>query len=128
MAETQILEDIQNKLKDLVTLNIVTVVGDVAYKQDGSNSEPVVNDGNNARCISSSINLLDGDIKTLIHEALTTDEFKNILDFHLSREKEGHNIIKGNIEALMELVKLARTVGVLSTDQEPKDQGAKNDG
>jgi hypothetical protein len=82
----RILQSIEN----LVTLNI----------------ETIVNDGDIAKKMSSTINLIDGDITTEFDIAFVTGDLKELRDYHTQREGQGHQIIKDNIEALEHLIQL----------------------
>jgi hypothetical protein len=56
--------------------------------------------------------LLQGDIKTSIaKEFVDGGPYASVRAFHQDREKQGNEIIKGNVEALMSLLGLAHAVG-----------------
>jgi hypothetical protein len=90
---TNLGERILQSIEDLVTLNIDTIVND-----DGT-----------AKIMTSTINLIDGDIKTEFDVAFVTGDLKELRDYHTQREAQGHQIIKDNIDALAKLIDLFST-------------------
>ena len=98
----ELLKKITESLKGLVTLQITTVVGQVAY--DSATDKTTVA---NAKVIRTVIDLLEGDIKTEIDEAFVTGALQALRDFHAEREKQGSAIVKANIEALEKLFDFA---------------------
>jgi hypothetical protein len=100
----EILKRIENGLKDITQLRIETVMGKLEIKEDRAidfipNQEV---DG-----IISKIDLIDGDIETQITEKFY-EKYPELVQFHLSREAKGHEIIEGNILALGTIVKTLR--------------------
>ncbi len=53
---------------------------------------------------------MQGDIRTILGEELLEDKYRCVREFHESREKEGHEIIKNNIETLTRLLGLAQSL------------------
>jgi len=51
----------------------------------------------------SQINLLTGDITTAMTEKFVVD-YKELRDYHMMRESQGHDIVKKNIEILTKIV------------------------
>jgi hypothetical protein len=99
-----ILKKIEMGLKDVTQLHIQTVMGRLEIKND-TEIDFVPNqelDG-----IISKIDLIDGDIKTQITEKFY-EKYPELVQFHLSREAKGHEIIEGNILALGTIVKTLR--------------------
>jgi len=109
MSAKSFIDLLEQKLTDLVSLNIITAVGPVSCTKIGDKITVKIPASDGSKCISSTINLLDGDIDTLIHDDFMSEKLKPVLDFHLEREKKGHEIIKGNINALKELLDLAKS-------------------
>ncbi|MDH5258123.1 MAG: hypothetical protein OEX07_08935 [Gammaproteobacteria bacterium] len=107
MSAASFINKLEESLTELVCLNIVTAVGPVSCAKNGNDITVKAPDG--IKCISSTINVLDGDIDTLIHDDFTSEKLKAVLDFHLEREKKGHEIITGNIKALVQLLELAKS-------------------
>ena len=109
---TSVMDAIRKHAQDLTSLKITTAVGNISYVDKGDEGFVVaIPAGAETRCMRSKIDLLDGDIETLIDEKFSSDENKHLMDFHLEREKQGQAIIKGNIEALKALVGLIRDIG-----------------
>jgi len=109
MTAKSFIDKLEQSLTDLVSLNIVTAVGPVSCVKIDDKINVKIPSSDGSKCISSTINLLDGDIDTLIHDDFMSDKLRPVLDFHLEREKKGHEIIKGNINALKELLDLAKS-------------------
>ena len=62
--------------------------------------------GEKPKTIETTINLLEGDINNSIDEAFLKDvELHPIRDFHAEQVKYGHEIIKGNVDVVVELAK-----------------------
>lgn len=97
----EVIERIKNAVNNLVTLEIVTAVGDVALK-DGKVS-PVIDYSKNPHVMLTRVNLLQGDITTVFHEEFVTGKYQGLRDFHTAREKEGYEMVKANIAALEKL-------------------------
>ena len=56
----------------------------------------------------SRIDLLQGDITTIYDPEFITGELTSLREFHQDREKQGQEIIQGNIKTLRDLVKLIK--------------------
>jgi hypothetical protein len=82
----------------LVTLEIVTVVG----TYDGKTNQP----GANSKMMRTRMNLLEGDRITEVDPEFVTGPLSSLRDFHAQAEKQGHDIIKGNIEAIEKMLGL----------------------
>ncbi|MCF6159179.1 MAG: hypothetical protein E3K32_11585 [wastewater metagenome] len=97
----EVIEKIKNAVNNLVTLEIITAVGDVMLK-DGKVS-PVIDYSKNPNVMLTRVDLLQGDITTVFHEEFVTGKYQSLRDFHAGREKEGYEMIKANIAALERL-------------------------
>ena len=86
-------ERILQSIENLVTLNINTIVDDAGIK----------------KTMTSTINLIDGDITTEFDIAFVTGDLKELRDYQTQREAQGHQIIKDNIDALGKLIDLFKT-------------------
>ncbi|MEJ2265034.1 MAG: hypothetical protein P8X95_16435 [Anaerolineales bacterium] len=102
-----ILEKITKALEDLVTLEIKTMVGEMTFNQSEAPNFPA-----KPKAMYSKINLLQGDITTVYDPEFVTGEYTNLREFHQEREKQGQEIIQGNIRALQSLVKLIKEEGL----------------
>lgn len=110
----KLYEKIENAVSDLTTLKVVTAVGDVdvsqtAVDQDGKKQITRGETYQNAKAILSTIDLIDGDISTVMDEAFVNDAgYASIRDEHLNRLQDAQDIVDKNIKTLLGMVK---TVG-----------------
>jgi hypothetical protein len=98
-------------VQELRTLNIVTVIGgswDSAGKQINIKPEDKV--------IATQVDLIGGDITTVFSEDFLKAPYDGVREFHAGREKEAHQIIEANINALRNLAKLI--VDLVANDRE----------
>lgn len=105
--ENTVFENIKKAINELVTLRIVTAVGEITKDEKGV---PVIDYSQNPRIILTSINLIQGDITTVFHEEFVTGKYQSLQVFHAAREKEGYELIKKNIEVLEKLYEVAKSV------------------
>lgn len=99
------LETLRQIFDNLVTLNVVTAVGDVDLSaQTTGDQRIVIKPG--AKVIWSSFDMVEGDIKTVIDPDFAGDAGKELRAFHEAREKQAQSIIKDNIDSLEKLLKL----------------------
>lgn len=107
-------DKIENAVSDLTTLKVITAVGDVdvsqtAVDQNGKKQVVRAETYQNAKAILSTIDLVDGDISTVMDEAFVTDEgYVGIRDDHLHRVQDAQDIVDKNLKTLLGMVK---TVG-----------------
>ena len=101
-----LLDKIKNSLNNLVTLEIVTAVGGI--KKEGEKVAPNL-DYQNAQMILTKIDLLQGDITTVVNEAFVTGPYSALRDYHEAKVKEGYEIVQKNIATLEQLAKLAKS-------------------
>lgn len=105
---------IENAVKDLTTLKVVTAVGDVTISQNsvtenGETRQTRTENYQNAKAILSTIDLIDGDIMTVMDEVFANETaYASIRDGHLERIKSAQEIVDKNVQTLLTLVK---TVG-----------------
>jgi hypothetical protein len=105
---------IENAVKDLTTLKVVTAVGDVTISQNsvtenGETHQTRAENYQNAKAILSTIDLIDGDIMTVMDEVFANEAtYASIRDEHLERIKSAQDIVDKNVQTLLTLVK---TVG-----------------
>ena len=76
----------------LVTLEIVTVVG----TYDDKINMP----GPSSKMMRTRLNLLEGDKITEVDPEFVNGSLSTLREFHAQAEKQSHDIIKGNIEAI----------------------------
>lgn len=107
MAES-LKEKVLKAFDNLVTLEIITAVGHLT--QPRPEEDPFgldIDFDRDPKIILTKINLLQGDIKTVYHEAFVTGDYAGLKAFHAKRESQGHDLIRQNIEILERLLKLA---------------------
>lgn len=107
-----IVDKINQSLADLVTLQIITVVGEVDLSSAATAS------GKAAR---TRISLLDGDITTELDPSFVGGEYDAVRQFHLAREEQGQQIIQANIATLTKLLELARDLATPSSGEGPQE-------
>ena len=100
-----LIKKIKNALENLITLEIITAVGQVDFNAENG---PDLDFGKDPKVILSKINLLQGDIKTVYDPEFITGNYGELKDFHKTREEMGHQMIKDNLDALMRLFNLAK--------------------
>lgn len=91
------------ELSKLTRLEIHTLVGNYTFVQNASGENTVIKNDSTADRMSSQINLLTGDITTAMTDKFVA-EYKELREYHTSREKEGHEIIEKNIKTLKSIV------------------------
>ena len=96
-----ILDKIQDAAKDLTTLEIKTLMGDLMIENDGSTVKFKPNQ--DIQGITSHIDLVDGDITTKITEDFY-NKYPELVQWHQSREVKGNEIIESNVETVGSLV------------------------
>jgi len=110
---------IEDRISRLTTLDIKTVVGDFKY---GMNEEVEPRADGEFKVMTSKINLIGGDISTNISNDLMDDKFKWLLEFHARKEEKGHEIVQGNIQAILSLYKLYKETRDLNYDETRVDE------
>ena len=75
-------------------------------KPDLAAPAPKAPDGKPDRKISTTFDLIGGDIETKMDEAYATGNLQDLRAFHQEREKEGHTVVENNAKALMQLIDL----------------------
>ena len=91
------------KLSNLARLEVNTLVGNFTFKEVSKTKTTIIQDSTKER-MTSQINLLTGDITTAMTEKFV-DEYKDLREYHLVRESQGHKIINQNIETLRKISK-----------------------
>ncbi len=89
-------------LSNLTRLETNTLVGKYSFTDEDGVKTTIVTDSAEDR-MCSQINLLTGDITTAMTEKFVTD-YKELRDFHIAREQQGHDIVIKNIETLKEIL------------------------
>ncbi|GAB4324781.1 MAG: hypothetical protein Kow00127_17450 [Bacteroidales bacterium] len=99
---TQFIDQALASLSNLTRLEVNTLVGDYTFNESGGKKTTIKQDSTKER-MCSQINLLTGDITTAMTEKFATD-YKDLREYHLIRENQGHRIIEQNIRTLKEIV------------------------
>lgn len=99
------IDKLKASAEKLITLNITTAVGNA---EEDPNSPGTFTVAKNAKIMNSSIDLLQGDITTIIPEEFMEPPYSAIREFHQAREESGQQIIKENIKIVKELVLLVQ--------------------
>jgi hypothetical protein len=92
MDVTGIVAKLEKALTELVTLKITTRVG-----ADGATDQKV---------LRTTIDLVQGDISMQVDPWFLESSQASILQLHATREKQGADIVRSNLEAISGLVKL----------------------
>ena len=98
-AVQEILDKINNSVKDLTVLEIKTLMGDLELVNGKVEFKP----NQDVQGITSHIDLVDGDITTRITEDFYT-KYPELVQWHQSREAKGNEIIESNIETIGSIV------------------------
>lgn len=101
-----LLETVKQSVNNLKTLEIRTVIGNFKWDED---QKKITYEDEKVKLIMTQIDLLEGDITTSFSEDFLEPPYDEIRKYHADKEKQGHEIIEGNLKALKELVKLLRS-------------------
>lgn len=94
--------NIETHLSNLVNLEVKTIVSD--YNESGN----IITrkDGSDVKVISTTMNLIQGDVVTHVSEGLVDDKYTWLREFHSRKEEQGHAIIHNNVKALYSVFEL----------------------
>ena len=95
------LSEIKDALNNLKTLEIVTAVGQVTRTENPRFID--IDWDKDPKVALTKIDLLQGDITTAYDSEFVTGNYQSLKQFHADREKEGHEIIRKNIDAVKAL-------------------------
>jgi hypothetical protein len=90
-------------LSELTRLEINTIVGSYTFNKDENNKNTTIKNDDAAERMCSQINLITGDITTAMTEKFVA-EYKELRDYHMQRENQGHEIVKRNMEVLQQIL------------------------
>lgn len=99
-----ILDKITDAAKDLTTLEIKTLMGELEILNNG---KVQLKPNQDLQGITSHIDLVDGDITTHITKDFY-DNYPELVQWHQSREAKGNEIIESNIRTVGSLVSQMR--------------------
>jgi len=89
-------------LSNLTRLEVNTLVGDYSFNKTGNTNTSIDVISTKER-MCSQINMVSGDITTAMTEKFVTD-YKELRDYHIMRENQGHDIVTKNIEVLRKIL------------------------
>jgi len=95
------LDDTIANLSNLTRLEVNTLVGNYSFNKTNEILTTIKTDSTTER-MCSQINLLTGDITTAMTDKFVS-EYKDLREYHLIRESQGHEIIRNNIKTLQEI-------------------------
>jgi hypothetical protein len=104
-------EKVEKAVSALSTLKVITAVGDVdvsqtAVDEDGVKKITRTESYQNAKAILSTIDLIDGDISTIMDEVFVNDAaYEGIRNDHLNRIQHAQEIVDKNINTLLGMVR-----------------------
>lgn len=112
-------EKLLGGVKSAVELRVVTYVGDA--KITGDLAAPKVTfDGTKGSAIVSSINLVEGDISTVVPEQFWAPDRDVVRKFHQDQVDKGNAIVERNLRLIGELgSSLAKAIGDLKGIEGP---------
>jgi len=96
----EIIREIASNIGDLYTLKIQTLMGNMETDENG---EIRFKPNQEIKGMTSTINLLDGDIRTELSEEFY-QKYPELVQFHQSREAKGSEIIENNILTLKTII------------------------
>lgn len=105
--DTQMVAKVKEIFNQLVTLNIVTVVGEVKIPDGWPKDGELAVASSGAKALWTRIDLLQGDITRVIHPDFAADGGRGMRDYHASSERQAMEIVKTNIETLEKIAELA---------------------
>lgn len=114
------LKTVMTKVRDLTNLEIITAVGTCTEGAEGISP----NIGG-SQMMYSKIDLIDGDMTTVIDESFLKGERATLREFHMEREQQGRDIIRANIQTLGNLISLYKSLkkdfGQEPTEDDPAE-------
>lgn len=103
----EILKKIEDKIEDITVLNIKTVMSPLEIDNEGQVKLPA---GENVDGMVSKIDLIDGDISTVIAPSFY-EKYPELVQFHQTKETKGSEIIEANMNALKSIVGIISSLG-----------------
>lgn len=111
MPTNKIVTRLEQAMSQLVTLNVVTVVGQTTLtldEKDGKRVAPslVVDDKSQSKVLWTSVDLFQGDIVTVVHPDLRGPDGADVRALHEQCQTKAAKIVQENVAALGSLLKL----------------------
>jgi hypothetical protein len=98
MSKETFIQTTIDGLAKLTRLDVNTLVGNYTFTTDST-----IKNDSTAERMCSQINLLSGDITTAMTEKFVSD-YKELREYHMTRESQGHEIVKQNIAVLKDIL------------------------
>ncbi len=108
---------LQNVVSNLVNLQTVTYVGDVKIEGDLTNIKVKIGENIAKSYMITNVNLLAGDIVTIIHPSLADNSMPRIGQLHNDMQEKASSIVERNVRMLNELIQSG--VELIIPDQKP---------
>jgi hypothetical protein len=90
-------------IRSAINLRIITLVGDSSVT--GSVESPNVTMPAQAVSMVTNINLVEGDVSTLVSQAFLGSQYAELRTLHAAMTEQAHKIIERNIEILQAVLK-----------------------
>lgn len=90
-------------IRSAINLRVITLVGDATI--GGSIESPSVSMPAQAVSMVTNINLVEGDVSTLVSQAFLGSEYAELRTLHAAVTEQAHKIIERNIEILQAILK-----------------------
>lgn len=125
MPDDSTITSLKNALNNLTNLQIITCIGTIKPQSAEMGDDNVINikwskfDDKNGYTLLTQINLLQGDIISILPEDINDPAKQWIKDYHLEQASKGMEIISNNFKVFTEL---AQTV--IKLTKELKDTGS----
>ncbi len=98
-----VLEALSATVQSAINLRVITLVGDAPIT--GSIENPRVAMPGQAVSMVTNINLVEGDVSTLVSQAFLGSEYAELRTLHAAVTEQAHKIIERNIEILQAILK-----------------------
>lgn len=119
----EFIRNAETRISKLTHLEIKTIVGD--YKLGDKDSITPRAEGD-FFMIYSKFNLLEGDVTSYISNELVQDRYAWVREFHARKEEKGHEIIQGNIRAIISLFELYNMTKRMNVNEANMDETNDN--
>jgi hypothetical protein len=109
---TKLWEKLLAGVRSAVELRIITRVGEVEI--EGELADPKLRFGADGHTIATSINLVEGDITSVVPDALWAPDKQAVRDFHEQQVEQAKLIVERNLRLIGELgTSLAKAIAEL---------------
>lgn len=103
MAGINLRDELTKAAAKLVNLRIITAIGDPEFKMENDMLK-VTGVPSDAAGAVTNINMIDGDIWTLLSPAIATGDLREFRDYHDAMVAKAEGIIQRNIALLQKIV------------------------